>query len=118
MQSDAETVDAYLAAAPPERREVLTAIRNLCLANLPGCEETMAYGMPTYQRDKTMIAAFASQRRYISLYVDPTVLANHRAALAGASCGKSCARFTRPEAIDLGLVTTLIRESGLSDLAR
>lgn len=118
MHSDAETVDAYLTAAPPDRRAVLTAIRELCLANLPGCQETMAYGMPTYRRGEALIAAFASQRRYISLYADPAVVAAHCGELTGASCGKSCVRFTRPEVIDLALVATLLRESGQTDLAR
>jgi uncharacterized protein YdhG (YjbR/CyaY superfamily) len=111
MQSTATTVDAYLAEAPAERREVLSAIRNLCRQNFPGCVEAMTYGMPTYTCDDGSGVAFASQKQYISIYVDPRVLEAHRAELRGASCGKSCLRYSRPEKVDLDLVATLLRES-------
>ncbi len=111
MQSTALNVDAYLAETPPERRKVLTAIRDLCRTHFPDCVEAMTYGMPTYTCDDGSGVAFASQKQYISIYVDPRVLKAHRDELRGASCGKSCLRYTRPEKVDLALVATLLKES-------
>lgn len=111
MQSSATDVDAYLAEAPAERRKVLAAIRGLCLQHFPGCVEGMTYGMPTYTCADGSGVAFASQKQYISIYVDPRALAAHRDELRGASCGKSCLRYTRAEKVDLSLVATLLNES-------
>ncbi|MGH2616385.1 MAG: iron chaperone [Thermomicrobiales bacterium] len=116
MQSAAENVDAYLAEVPPERREVLTAIRQLCLENLPGYVEGMEYGMPSYARNGTVEVAFASQKKYISIYgLKSDVLEAHRAEFPGASIGKGCIRYTRPERIDLGAVERLLKATAASD---
>ena len=45
MQHTATDVDVDLPEVPPDRRDVLTAIRQLRLDRLPGYEEAMDYGM-------------------------------------------------------------------------
>lgn len=116
MQSTATNVDAYLAEVPAERREVLTAIRHLCLKNLPGYEEGMAYGMPSYARDGVIEFGFASQKNYISIYgVKTDALDAHRAEFIGASIGKGCIRYTKPEKVDLGAVERLLKATAASN---
>jgi hypothetical protein len=44
MQSSAADVPAYLDEVAPPRREVLAAVRQLCLEQLAGFEESMQYG--------------------------------------------------------------------------
>ena len=110
MQSTATDVDAYLAEVPAERRDILTAVRQLCLANLPGYTESMDYGMPCYARDGTIEVAFASQKNYISLYgLKNDAFEAHRHEFAGASIGKGCIRYTKPEKVDLGAVQRLLK---------
>jgi hypothetical protein len=49
MKSTAKTVEDYLKALPPERREAIGAVRKVILANLPeGYQECMSYGMIGY----------------------------------------------------------------------
>ncbi len=81
MQSDAQSVDAYLAELPEYRREVVEAVRAVILDNLPaGYEEGMQYGMigyyvplerypVTYNGQPLGVAALASQKRHLSLYL-------------------------------------------------
>ena len=117
MQSRAADVDAYLAEVPAERWPVLAALRDRCRTALPGCEEGMAYGMPSYARGGVVEVAWASQKRYISLYVmKAEVVDGHREELAagGASVGKGCIRYARPEKIDLALVERLLRATAAS----
>ncbi|MEU9333535.1 DUF1801 domain-containing protein [Streptomyces sp. NPDC048290] len=110
VQSDARTVEAYLAEARDGQREALTRLRELCRAELTGFTEAMAYGMPVYQRDGTAEIAFAGQRRYISLYLlRPDVRDAFADRLAGQDMGKGCLRFSRPAAIDYTLVRDLLR---------
>lgn len=46
----ATTVDAYLAALPPERRAVMSEVRDRIGRHLPeGYVEVMTWGMPTYE---------------------------------------------------------------------
>jgi len=115
VQSDAPTVDAYLAEAPAERRAALDLLRELCRDGLPGFVETMRYGMPGYERDGVVEIGFANQKAYISLYVLRTAAMNANAGrLGGLSVGKGCIRFRRLEQIDPAVVRALLA-STLSD---
>lgn len=99
MQSKAETVDGYIAEAPPERQASLNRIRDLCRSILSGHEERVAYGMPTYARGDQAEFAFASQKQYLALYLmKPAVAEKNAAALADLDMGKGCIRYRKPEA--------------------
>lgn len=118
MQSNAKTVDAYLEEVPPERREALTRLRDLCRSTLQGFEERMEYGMPGYARDGVGEIGFASQKNYIALYIlKQEVLDAYKDRLAGKgiSFGKGCIRYSRPERIDFGLVEEMLATSERSD---
>ena len=81
MQSEANTVEEYLAELPDERREMVETVRQVILENLPdGYEEAMNWGMITYQvpletypdtynGKPLMYAALASQKNHVSLYL-------------------------------------------------
>lgn len=84
MHSAAETVDAYLAALPDDRRALVDAVRKVILDNLdPAYVEIMQYGMIGYAVPHSLFpagyhgdpkqplpfAALASQKNYVSLYL-------------------------------------------------
>ena len=81
MQSDAATVQQYLAELPEDRRPTVEAVRQVVLDHLPGgFEEVMQYGMisyvvplerypDTYNGQALAMASLASQKRHLSLYL-------------------------------------------------
>jgi uncharacterized protein YdhG (YjbR/CyaY superfamily) len=113
VQSDAATVEDYLAALPADRREAMTAIREACREAMPGFTELMAYGMPGFSRDGTAAGieiAYASQKRYLSFYLLRTDVRDaFTDRLAGRDMGKGCLRFSTPASVDLDLVRDLAR---------
>jgi len=109
VRSDADDVDGYLAELPAGRRAVLSEMRELCGRLLAGFDESMRYGMPTYSRDGIAEIAWASQQRYISLYVmRADVLDAHRERLAGLNVGKGCIRYRSPAAVDFTIVESML----------
>ena len=109
MQSDADDVDTYLALAPEGRRAALGEMRDACRTLLAGFDESMRYGMPAYSRDGVTEITWASQKRYISLYVMRTdVLNAHRSQLAGVNVGKGCIRYRSPAAVNLAVVRSML----------
>lgn len=115
MQSAAPDVDAYLAEAPEERRDVLNAIRELCRDNLPGFQESMQYGMPSYSRDGAVEFAFASQKQYISIYgMKQDALDPLRNAFTDAKIGKGCIRYTKPDKVNLAALASLLQATAAS----
>ncbi|MFC9895449.1 iron chaperone [Nocardia sp. NPDC127579] len=110
VQSNAATVDEYLADLPEGRREVVTRLVGLCRAGLAGFDEVMRYGMPGYERGGTVEFGFAAQKLYISVYVlRSDVRVAFAEKLAGFDMGKGCLRFRKPSDIDFALVGELIR---------
>ena len=107
----AETVDAYLAGLNENRREALTALRKLILETVPGVQESMHYRMPTYDLGELGVCAMASQKQYISLYLDPPHVEAHRAEFADLNVGKSCVRFRRLGQLPLDTVRTILQET-------
>ena len=81
MQSDADTVERYLADLPDDRRPAIGAVRQVVLDHLPpGFEEVVQYGMisyvvplerypDTYNGQALAGASLADQKRYMSLYL-------------------------------------------------
>lgn len=105
---DAETVDDYIAQAPEERRDFLTRLRDECRERLAGFQEGIDYRMPSYRRDGVVEVAFASQSGYVSLYVDPGVLDEHRERLPGINSGKSCVRYRDADQVDWDVVASML----------
>ena len=105
-----EQVDAYLSKLTPDRREALEQLRALVFETVPNVQETMQYRMPTYEMDGSVVCAFASQKNYISAYMDTTLVEKHRSEL-GADCGKSCVRFKRLNDRLEGTLRTILRET-------
>jgi hypothetical protein len=132
MTSNAKTVKEYLASLPKDRRDAISAIRKVILANLPkGYEECMSYGMIGYVVPHSIypsgyhcdpklpmpFANLASQKNHMALYV-MTVYGHsatekwfRRAWLAAGKkldMGKCCVRFRKLEDVPLKVVGELI----------
>jgi hypothetical protein len=125
VSSDAKTVDEYLQTLPADRREAISAVREVILGNLPeGYVESMNWGMisyeiplsrypKTYNKQPLAMAAVASQKNYMSLYL-MTVYGDkdtenwfherYRASGKKLDMGKSCVHFRKLDDLPLDLV--------------
>ena len=95
----------------PKHFDDLQALRSFVQAQLPGATEDLAYGMPTFSQQGDVVVALASQKNYISLYMDMDVVENHRAELGKLDCGKSCIRFKKLEDLPLDVIGTILKET-------
>jgi uncharacterized protein YdhG (YjbR/CyaY superfamily) len=127
--TSAQTVNEYLASLPPERREVISAVRDAVRAHLPeGMSERFSSGMisweiplerypTTYNKQPLAYAALAAQKNHYALYlmcayVDPAQDRALRDGFAAAGLkldmGKSCLRFKRLADIPLDVIGNVI----------
>jgi hypothetical protein len=135
VQSDANTVERYLAELPDDRRAVVGAVRQVVLDHLPeGFEEVMQHGMisyvvpldrypDTYNGQALAVASLANQKRYMSLYLmgvygdhgAEAFLREHWPADKTLDMGKSCLRFKRLEDLPLDVIGELIARTSVDD---
>ena len=113
MSEKSEAVDAYMERLPPGRRDPLAKLRELVREVAPRATEGIEYKMPTYKIGYHYVAGFASQKQYMSLYVDTDAVERHKDALSlrGVNLGKGCIRFRRLEALPLDVVREVVAES-------
>jgi hypothetical protein len=125
MKSAATTPESYLAGLPEDRRAVVSAVRDLVLANLPaGYEEVVGYGMltyvvplsrypDTYNKQPLAYVALAAQKNYYSVYLtspyqdegyDDWFREEFRKAGKKLDMGKSCVRFKRLDDLPLDVI--------------
>jgi uncharacterized protein DUF1801 len=133
-RSTAATPDEYIGSLPDDRREAVAAVRDVVNRNLPpGYTEGMAYGMiawwvpletfpDTYNGQPLGLAGLASQKDYISLYLntvygdrDEEAWFKGRYALSGKklNMGKSCVRFRHLDDVPLDLIGETIARADL-----
>jgi hypothetical protein len=114
VSSRAQSVAAYLAELPAERRKVIAAVRKLVRANIPkGYREVMNWGMiaweiplskypDTYNGQPLLYVSLAAQKNNYALYMTGGYQAAERhrklkeaykAAGKKLDMGKSCLRF-------------------------
>lgn len=129
VSSAAKTVDGYLDSLPPERRVVMSAVRDVVRRHLPdGYGETMEYGMigyaiplerypNTYNGQPLCYAALAAHKSHYSLYLMSAYGADVQAdrlkeafARAGKKLdmGKSCVRFKSLDDLPLPAIGELV----------
>ena len=103
-------VDAYLSELAPDRRAAVERIRSLIFETIPDVTETMRYRMPTYELDD-VVCAVASQKHYISVYMDVSLVAKYAQELKYLDVGKSCIRFKRIDDLPLDTVRRILIET-------
>jgi hypothetical protein len=134
VSSDARTPDEYIASLPPGRREAISTLRDTIRQNLPaGYEEGMQFGMiawyvplerfpDTYNRQPLGLAALASQKNYMSLYLNSVYgdqeteswfRARFEATGKRLRMGKSCVRFKSVEDLPLYVIGETIARADL-----
>lgn len=122
--SDPAEVTEFLAALPDDRRMILTRVHELIRSAAPELEPAVAGKMLGYgpfhyryasgREGDTYVVSLASQKQYVSLYLNCTVdgayLAEANASRLGrASVGKSCIRFKKVDDLDLSVVAELVK---------
>jgi uncharacterized protein YdhG (YjbR/CyaY superfamily) len=111
MSDVSNLVEEYLEQLEPQRRAALTKVRALIREEVPEAAETMKYRMPTYEYGKGILCAFASQKQYMSLYMETEAVEDHKAELQSLDVGKSCIRFRNLGQLPVETVRTMLRET-------
>lgn len=95
----------------PKHHDDLQRLREFVKAQLPEATEDLTYNMPTYSQNDQVVVSLASQRNYMSLYMDMDLVEEHRAELGDLDCGRSCIRFKKLDDLPLDVIGTILQET-------
>ena len=107
--SEAESIDAYLAAVPEDARAALAKLRKVIKAAAPKATELISYRIPAY-RHQGLLVGFASSKGLCTFHIMSTeVTRAHAADLKGYKIGKASIRFAPDRPLPAALVTKLVK---------
>ena len=100
-----ETVDEYIASFPPDVREKLESVRAAIRAAVPGTEERISYGIPTFALDGRYVVYFSGWKEHISVYPIPDRDPALERELKPHMAGKGTLKFALAKPLPLDLIT-------------
>ena len=105
------TVSEYIASLPASVRQPLTLVRKTIGKALPGAEETIWYGIPTFKRNGRYVIYFAAWKEHYALYPTTARLtAAFKKELAPYDMsGKGTVRFPLSEPVPVKLIAALAK---------
>jgi uncharacterized protein YdhG (YjbR/CyaY superfamily) len=67
-RSQLKTMDEYIAGFPKNVRDVLEELRRVIKESALGAEETMSYGVPTFDLDGRHLVHFGAYKNHVSFF--------------------------------------------------
>jgi uncharacterized protein YdhG (YjbR/CyaY superfamily) len=111
------SVDAYIAAFPPEVRAILERLRATARKLLPDAQETISYGIPTYKRHGSGRVLRRVQGAHRLLPAGARRRGAEKAVARYAN-DKGNLRFPLDEPLPMRLIERVIRHHAKRDAAR
>jgi uncharacterized protein YdhG (YjbR/CyaY superfamily) len=112
-----KTIDEYIAAFPPEIREILETIRRTVRTVAPEARETISYRMPAFDLHGILLY-FAAFQKHIGLYPPLRGDAELEAAVAPYAGEKGNLRFPLDRPIPYDLIERIARLRVRQNLAK
>lgn len=111
------TIDEYLANVTPDQRAALEKLRQAIRAVLPGAEECISYGIPSFRWNGRSLVFFGAWANHCSFYPGSSkTLKNFRRDLKDFRITKGTIRFSPdnplPSAVVKKLVKARVAEDG------
>jgi uncharacterized protein YdhG (YjbR/CyaY superfamily) len=98
-----QTIDEYIACFPDATREILKQVRTAILEMVPGAEEAITYGIPTFKLYGNLVH-FAAYKNHIGFYPGAAGIATFREALASYKLSKGTVQFPIDQPVPLDLI--------------
>ena len=106
--SKPDSVEAYLAGFPDDRRSRLEDLRRTVKAAAPDAIEVISYDMPAYKLGKRFVLSFSAFKHWDSVFpASEVVLAEIEAARPYAH-GRSTLQFPIKDSLPLDLIARIV----------
>ncbi len=110
-------LDEYIARYPKDVQVILKKIRSLIKKVAPQAEETISYGMPTFDMDGKHLVHFATFKNHVGFFPTPSPIVAFKKELAAFKTSKGTIQFPLDEPIPYDLIRriTIFRVKEVKD---
>jgi uncharacterized protein YdhG (YjbR/CyaY superfamily) len=106
--TQAETIDQYIATFPKEIQKSLEEIRSAIRKAAPKAEEAIKYAIPTFIQNGNLVH-FAAFKNHIGFYPAPEALQEFKKELAAYEGSKGAVKFPFDTPVPLSLISKIVK---------
>jgi uncharacterized protein YdhG (YjbR/CyaY superfamily) len=106
---DATAIARHIAEFPPPQRRALESIRSSVRKLLPGAEEVVAWGMPSFRVDGDLVVSFSGFAQHNSLFPGPDVVTAAAKAFPQITTTKGTIHLPRDTSPPAALLRFVVR---------
>lgn len=103
-----DRIDEYISEAPAGMRAALKKLRNAIRAAAPDAEETISYGIPTFDLHGHLVH-FAAHRNHIGFYPTPSAIRAFKEELSFYKTSAGTVQFPDDQPLPLALIKRIVR---------
>ena len=104
-----ETIDEYIAAFPRNVQDILEELRRVIRESAPESEETISYGIPTFDLNGRHLVHFAAYKNHIGFYPTSSGITHFKKELSRYELSRGTVRFPINEPIPFDLIRKIVK---------
>jgi uncharacterized protein YdhG (YjbR/CyaY superfamily) len=109
MKTRHKTVDEYIRSFPEDVQKILEKLRLIIRKTAPGVEETISYGMPTFNIKGKYLIYFAAWKHHIAFYPVPSGTESFTREISPYVKGKGTLQFPLSKPLPYDLVEKIVK---------
>jgi uncharacterized protein YdhG (YjbR/CyaY superfamily) len=117
QETNAETIDDYIAAFPPKVRTRLKAMRTTIRKHAPDAVEKISYRIPTFYFNGNLVH-FAGYEHHVGFYPGAAGVAKFRSAIKDYKSAKGSVQFPLDKPIPYALIARIVKFRVNENMAR
>jgi uncharacterized protein YdhG (YjbR/CyaY superfamily) len=104
-----ETIDEYIATFPRNVRDILEELQRIIRESAPESEETISYGIPTFDLNGKHLVHFAAYKNHIGFYPTSSGITRFKKELSRYELSRGTVRFPINEPIPFDLISKIVK---------
>ena len=108
-RSQFKTVDEYIASFPRNVRGILEELRKVISESAPEAEETMSYGIPTFDLNGRHLVHFAAYKDHVGFYPTSSGIKAFKKELSAFKTSRGTVQFPIDKPIPFDLVKKIVK---------
>jgi len=103
------TIDEYIAAFPKNVQDILQELRQVIRESAPKVEETISYGIPTFDLGGRHLVHFAAYKNHVGFYPTSSGIKAFKKELSPFETSKGTVQFPLDKPIPFDLVKKIVK---------
>jgi uncharacterized protein YdhG (YjbR/CyaY superfamily) len=104
-----KTIDEFIASFPKNVRIVLEELRRVIRESAPGVEETLSYGIPTFDLNGRHLVHFSAYKSHVGFYPTSSGIEAFKKELSRFKTSKGTVQFPLDKPIPFDLVRKIVK---------